>query len=220
MELTMTDIELLSIQTGKVQTHILPDGEVWTTGYVKTPRTGAVYVGKRNLEGDEQHHKKFHGGEFRPVLGYSAAHYALWQQEYGRDLPYGSFGENLTLDGLDETNVCLGDVFQIGDTVRVQVSQPRRPCDQIYMHLQIQGIRQRVDATRRTGWYMRVLAEGYIEAGMPVTRLEQPHPAWTIRWLHDVTDKPSAFRADLPALTQYEALTPNWRNRWMKHIPT
>jgi MOSC domain-containing protein YiiM len=214
----MMDIQLLSIQTGKVQTHPLPNGKEWTTGYVKTPRTGAVYLDTLHLEGDEQHHKKFHGGEFRPVLAYSAAHYPRWYQEYGRTLPYGSFGENLTLQGLDENNVALGDIFQLGDTVRVQVSQPRIPCDQIYRHLNIRGIRQRVAETRRTGWYMRVLDVGYIEAGMPVIRLEQPHPAWTIRWLHDVADNPGAFPADLPALTQYDGLSPEWRTRWAKYV--
>jgi MOSC domain-containing protein YiiM len=202
---------LLSIQTGIVQTHTLPNGEPWTTGYIKTPVSGAVFAGKIRLEGDEQKHLKFHGGEHRALLGYYAGHYSRWQQETGRALPYGSFGENFVFDDLNEDNVCLGDIYQIGDTVRVQASQPRQPCDQIYKHLQIRGIKQRVDETKRTGWYMRVLTEGQVEAGMPVTLIERGDPHWTIRRAHEAMDLKRVDAENALRLADLPALSPGWQ---------
>lgn len=208
--------KLLSIQTGRVQTHLLSNGEAWTSAYVKTPVSGAVYAGKSGLAGDEQRNLKVHGGEHRAILGYDAGHYPVWYQETGRELAYGSFGENFTLEGLSEDTVCLGDIYQIGDTVRVQVSQPRQPCHQIYNHLKIRGIQQRVDETRRTGWYFRVLNSGPVEAGMTMTLLERSQPEWTILRAHEVMDNRAVDRRAAAALAEVEALSPGWRETLKK----
>jgi MOSC domain-containing protein YiiM len=209
-------MQLLSIQVGKVQTHTLPNGEPWTTAYVKTPVRGSVFVDTLRVTGDEQHHTKFHGGTYRAVLCYSAAHYALWEQEYGQALPYGAFGENFTVSDLDETSVCLGDIYQIGATVQLEVAQPRRPCDQIYKHLRLRGISQRVEATRRTGWYLRVLQTGAVGAGDPIQRLAQPYPQWTIARAHDIYEQRNTDPAAAHALAECVALEPDWRARLAK----
>ena len=210
----MTAPRLLSIQTGCIQTHMLPNGEPWTTAYVKTPVKGPVALNALGLEGDEQQHKRFHGGEHRALLLYSAEHYTRWRQELGKDLPYGSFGENLAVTGLgDESQICLGDLYQIGDTVRVQVSQPRQPCDQIYKHLRIRGIQQRVAETQRTGWYVRVLTEGTLEAGQTITLLERPYPTWTIKRAQDVKDNRKFRREEALELAALPVLEPGWRER-------
>ncbi len=208
-------MKLLSIQVGKVQTHEY-NGKDWTTGYFKKSVSGAVWVSKLNVEGDDQHHKKFHGGEHRAILMYNSTHYDAWENELGQRLPYGSFGENFTVEGLDETQVAIGDIYQIGDALRVQVSQPRQPCNQIYQALGIRGIQNKVAQTRRTGWYLRVLDEGHAEAGMSITLLENPHPEWTITRAHEVMDRRSEQRKAAFALSQLEALEPGWRGRLAK----
>lgn len=210
----MTSPRILSIQTGRVQTHTLPDGEPWTTGYVKTPVSGSVALSALGLEGDEQQHKRFHGGEHRALLLYPAEHYPRWCEELGRDLPYGSFGENLVVAGVgDESQICIGDVFQIGENVRIQVSQPRQPCDQIYMHLQIQGIRQRVEDTHRTGWYVRVITPGALEAGQSLTLLERPFPEWNVGRAQEVKDARKTRREEALELAEIAALAPGWQSR-------
>ncbi|MCU0512404.1 MAG: MOSC domain-containing protein [Anaerolineae bacterium] len=210
-------IQLLSIQTGKIQTHTLDNGEVWTSAYIKTPVSGPVQAGRLGLTGDEQQHTKVHGGEHRAILAYPAAHYPRWQQAYGRALPFGSFGENFTLSGLDEDSVCLGDVYQVGDSVRVEVAQPRQPCNQIYKALRLRGIQQQVTTTYRTGWYLRVLAGGMVQAGMALTHLERPYPQWTIRRAHEVMDAVTVDGASARALAECAALSPGWRDTLLKH---
>ena len=205
-------MQLLSIQVGKVQTHD-HNGKEWTSAYLKKPVAGRVHVGKLTVAGDEQKHLKFHGGEHRSVLMYAAAHYAMWKAELDRDLPYGSFAENFTVSGLDEDSVCLGDTYKIGDTVRLQVSQPRQPCNQIYMALGIRGIVKKVNATWRSGWYLRTLQEGEVEAGMPITLLDRPHPEWSIVRVHEVMANRARMPQEAGELAQIEALQPTWRTR-------
>jgi MOSC domain-containing protein YiiM len=205
-------MKLLSIQVGKIQTTDY-EGEAWTSAYRKKTVSGAVYVDKLHIEGDEQASKKYHGGIHRPVLMYAAAHYGIWKNELDRDLPFGSFAENFTVEGLDEETVCIGDIFQIGETLQLQVSQPRQPCNQIYMAPGIEEIVKRIKANHRSGWYLRVLQEGYAEAGMPIQRLEQPFPEWTISRLHEVMSNRKRRKQEASELSEIEALEPGWRRK-------
>lgn len=123
----MAGIHVLSIQTGRAAT-LGPYGV--NSGFVKSGVDGAVEVGLLGLAGDEQADLSVHGGPEKAVYAYAAAHYAAWSQDYpehaDRFRP-GSLGENLTIEGLDESDICVGDVHLIGD-VRLQVCQPRQPC--------------------------------------------------------------------------------------------
>lgn len=205
-------MQLLSIQVGKVQTHEY-NGEAWTTAYFKQPVAGSVRVEPLNVAGDEQQHKKFHGGPHRAVLMYSAENYKRWQEELARDLPYGSFAENFTVSGLDENTVCLGDTYQIGNVVQLQVAQPRQPCHQIYRALGIRGISQKTGRTQRTGWYLRVIQTGLVEAGMPIQRIERLYPDWTIARCHHVMSERASRPDEAAALAESSELEPGWRKR-------
>ncbi|MHB8576232.1 MAG: MOSC domain-containing protein [Dehalococcoidia bacterium] len=157
-----------------------PAGEAWTTGFFKQPVSGAVWLGQTNVAGDGQGDRKNHGGPDKAVLAYAAAHYPHWRGELALpDLPYGAFAENFTVDGLDEGTVCIGDRFAIGGAL-LQVSQPRQPCWKIAARWQLPDLTARVEASGRTGWYLRVLCEGSVAAGADVLLLERPNPAWTI----------------------------------------
>src|SRR6202011_3972690 len=124
---------LVSIQVGLPAVHGQPGAadpldQPWRTGFFKTPLAGPVWLGRLNLVGDGQANLRVHGGADKAVLGYAASHYPLWRTELNMpDLPYGAFAENFTITLLDESRVCLGDVYVIGQA-RVQVSQPRQPC--------------------------------------------------------------------------------------------
>ncbi|GLG02304.1 MOSC domain-containing protein [Alicyclobacillus hesperidum subsp. aegles] len=159
----------------------------WYSAFGKQPVEGQRYVHAHNIDGDGQADLKNHGGPDKAVLCYAASHYPRWHAELGRRLPYGGFGENFTIAGLDETTVCIGDVFQAG-TATFQVSQMRGPCWKISAHWGIPELLDRVKATGRTGWYLRVLEEGYVEPGQSFCLVERSHPKWTIARVNDVCE--------------------------------
>src|SRR4051812_26616061 len=123
---------IVSIQIGQATRYAYEgarDGKsrTWTTAFFKTPVAGAN-VGELGLAGDQQADRENHGGIDKAVLAYSADHYPGWRTHLNLpDMPYGGFGENLTVAGLDESGVCIGDRWQARDVV-FQVSQPRQPC--------------------------------------------------------------------------------------------
>lgn len=176
---------LLSIQVGLPQTRGTegtsdPMDSPWMSGFVKEPVAGPVRLGREGLEGDGQADRQNHGGPEKAVLAYAAEHYPAWRAELGRpEVGPGGFGENLTVLGQSEATVCVGDVYAVGPA-RIQVAQPRQPCWKLARRWAINDLPGRVEATGRTGWYLRVLAEGTIEAGLDVVLLERPCPEWTI----------------------------------------
>jgi len=162
------------------------------------------------ITGDGQGDTKNHGGPDKAVLAYAAAHYAAWRTELARpDLPYGAFGENFTIADLDEERVCIGDVFEAGEAL-VQVSQPRQPCWKISARWRLPDLTARVEASGRTGWYLRVLREGNVAANDAVMLRERPHADWTLaratRTLRRRNDLSDA--AELAALPELAAV---WR---------
>lgn len=210
--------QLLSIQVGRPAVHGTPDAadplnRPWHTGFYKSAVQGPVRVGRTNVEGDGQANLKVHGGPDKAVLSYAASHYPLWRAELGLpDLPFGAFAENFTILGLDEQEVCLGDVYAIGPSVRVQVSQPRRPCANISHRWRIKELTERVDATGRTGWYLRVLAEGLVSPGADIELLERPEPKWTIARATAALRHRRTNPAEAAALAAVPALSEAWRD--------
>lgn len=137
-------------------------GEVVISGIRKRPVTvERVDVGTTNIVGDGQGDLRVHGGPEKAVYCYSADHYAGWESTYGYSGPDGfaRFGENLTVSGIIEDDVCIGDIWQWGD-VELQVSQPRWPCYKLALHADEPRIVTWFVAEARSGWYFRVLKTG------------------------------------------------------------
>ncbi|GAC1334752.1 MAG: MOSC domain-containing protein [Isosphaeraceae bacterium] len=201
---------LTSIQIG-LPRPIESVDEPWTSGIFKTKVSGPIFLRETNLVGDGQADLKNHGGPDRAVLAYSADHYHLWCVELAQgDLPFGWFGENLTILGLDERTVCIGDVFSIGPA-RVQVSQPRQPCWKLAARTGVEDLPSRVVKTMRGGWYLRVLKEGTIESGMSVELQERFHPAWPVSAAFEVANFRRTDRAATLALADLPELSTDWR---------
>jgi MOSC domain-containing protein YiiM len=155
---------LISVQVA-VPRVVLRDGVEVPTGIFKAPVEQRVFMRALNLDGDRQADLVNHGGRDKAVYAYPSEHYAAWKNELpGAELPWGSFGENLTVAGLLERDVCLGDRFQIG-AAEVVVTQPRIPCFKLNLKFQRDDMAKRFLASRRTGFYLRVLREGEIGAG-------------------------------------------------------
>jgi MOSC domain-containing protein YiiM len=161
---------LVSVQVGVPRT-VLRDGEEVSTGIFKIPVQKRLRMNALNLEGDRQADLSVHGGRDKAVYAYPSEHYAYWKNELpGMELPWGSFGENLSTQGLLEGDVCLGDRFQIG-MAEVVVTQPRLPCFKLNLKFDRDDMVKRFLTSRRTGFYFRVLREGEIGAGDKIVRV-------------------------------------------------
>jgi MOSC domain-containing protein YiiM len=148
-------------------------GRTVSTSIFKEPVAGRILVRRLSLEGDWQADLRSHGGLNKAVYAYPLEHYARWAHELGRDdLRPGQFGENLTLEGLTEDTVRLGDVFRVGGAL-LQVTQPRYPCFKLGIKMGDPSFPRRFLASGRTGFYLRVLEEGEVGAGDTVERVEK-----------------------------------------------
>jgi MOSC domain-containing protein YiiM len=217
----MATLLTLSVSPARTFTHHHHDDgrqSEWTSGIFKQAVQGKVWVGTLNIAGDQQADLKNHGGEHQAVMAYSAEHYALWRAELP-DIPWthGGFGENFTIAGQDERTVCIGDVYAIG-AVRLQVSAPRFPCWKLARRWQHKELAARVDANLRSGWYLRTLQEGEVEAGMTIERIERPYPQFSIYSVHQVFDDFDDFVDVAEQLADCPAFKPSLRQLLSKKL--
>src|SRR5690349_12767351 len=160
-------MRLVSVNVG------LPRDVIWkcktvTTGIFKEPVEGRVQLRKLNLDGDRQADLRVHGGKDKAVYCYPSEHYEYWREQLPDvHFPWGMFGENLTVEGLFESEVRIGDRLQIGSAELV-VTQPRMPCYKLALKFERDDIIKRFLDSRRTGFYVAVLREGELGAGDPI----------------------------------------------------
>lgn len=186
------------------------DGGVVSSGIVKEPVSGPVAVGATNLAGDGQADLSVHGGVDKAVYAYPYEHYAAWRRDLARDdLSPGRFGENLTLEGLPEDDVRIGDVYRMGSAL-LQVSQPRVPCFKLAIRMDDPAFARPFLRSGRTGFYLRVLEEGTVAAGDPVTRERAAEASMTVREVAGLLGN-GASAADLDRGAALAALPLGWR---------
>jgi MOSC domain-containing protein YiiM len=203
--------QVISVHVGMPRR--LDDADPWFTGIFKSRVDGSVSLNKRNLAGDAQADLRVHGGPNKAVMAYSAENYPLWRAELAltdEQFPFGAFGENLTITGLNEETVCIGDIHQIG-TATLQVSQPRSPCWKLARKWMMPDLPKRLVLTKRSGWYYRVLKEGVLEAGDEVHLIERKHADWPVRRITDVTYNFSRASGDLAEMERLDELASQWK---------
>jgi len=184
-----------------------------STAIFKKPVNGPVAVGRYNLEGDAQADLKNHGGEHMAVYAYSLDHYDYWRAILDREeMPYGQFGENLTVDGLDESVSCVGDRLRIGSSL-FTITQPRVPCFKLGIRLGDDRMPRLFSESGRTGFYLKVEREGVVQAGDAVELVERGKGEVTIRSLFEAYMKPGErSSADVFARAlDVPQLAPRWR---------
>src|SRR5262245_31410287 len=214
---------IVSIQVGRPTQYEyegFADGKsrAWTTAFFKSPVKGAVHVGALGFAGDEQADRKNHGGIDKAVLAYSADHYPFWRNHLGLpDMPYGGFGENLTITGLEESSVCIGDRWQAGEVV-LEVSQPRQPCWKMGRRWRMVDLPKQVIQNGRSGWYLRVLNEGELSAGAMIELIARPHPTWTIARASQLLYHERDNVAKLEELANVPELSRAWREELLERI--
>lgn len=197
-----------------------PVEHIWTTGFFKNPTTVSLWLSRLNLDGDGQADLENHGGPEKAVNVYPAEHYPYWAQTIGlADLQPGSFGENFTIEGLLESDVCIGDVFEVGDAL-VQVSQPRQPCWKLARRWRVKDLALLVQETGRTGWYFRVLKEGHVQAGNRLVLVERHHPNWTVFSANEVMHHRTQDRQAAQDLADCADLSSRWRTKLNRRADT
>jgi len=209
-------IQISSVQVGKIQTEGDPESRdvtrrVWTSAFRKTPVEGIVEVGTLGIAGDQIADTKHHGGIDKALLCYAESHYTRWASDLPElDFSPGGFGENLTLSGVDESTVCVGDRYRI-ESCEIEVCQPRQPCWKVARRWGDKTMTKRVAQTGRTGWYVRVLQPGQIRQGMTLERVLRPHPDWTIERINDLMYGRIQDRAATMELMAVDALSDEWK---------
>tara|TARA_B110000977_G_scaffold120770_2_gene155432 strand:+ start:7944 stop:8609 length:666 start_codon:yes stop_codon:yes gene_type:complete len=187
---------------------------------------GSIRLNHENLVGDQQSDLTVHGGVDKAVYAYPQQHYAYWQQRVGLfrrqrialpENPQGALGENLCLSGCDEKNILIGDTFQCG-TVILQVTQPRQPCWKLGHKFQQKKLPQWMLMTGYTGWYLRVLEEGEIAAGMSLEKIASGCSQWTVSRCNDLFYARGLRRADLESILQCDTLSKVWHDDFSNRL--
>jgi MOSC domain-containing protein YiiM/ferredoxin-NADP reductase len=184
-------------------------GRTVHTGAWKQPVDGPRMVRKLNIDGDGQGDLEGHGGVHRAVLVYQRDSYRHWEEHFGRDLSAGEFGENFTVDGLPDDEVCIGDRYRIGDAV-FEVSQPRVTCYRVGMRLGEPQMAALLVSHRRPGFYLRVLTEGEVAAGQEIVRIERGAEGVTVAEVDALLYLPGHPRDGLDRALRIPALSPGW----------
>ncbi len=203
----MTPIDLLA---GPVRP-LGPDGVA--SGIDKRPAERPLWLGVSGLDGDAQGDTRHHGGPEKAVHHYALDHYDDWRAQIGERRVLrqpGAFGENVSTTGLTEADIAVGDVFRLGGAV-VQVSQGRQPCWKLNLRFNLPDMAVRVQTSGRTGWYYRVMEEGWVEPGAMLERIDRPAPEWTIARLCHAFYADPLNKAELAALADLKLLAETWR---------
>lgn len=173
-------MKLLSVSVSRIRDVPHAGGTV-STGIFKEPLEGRVKVRTLGLEGDAQADRLNHGGADKAVYAYTVENYAYWQRELGRDdFRHGQFGENLTVEGMLDDAVHVGDAFRVGGAL-LQITQPRAPCYKLGIRMGSREFPKRFLASSRVGFYLRVLEEGEVGAGDDIQRVETEPVRMTVR---------------------------------------
>ncbi len=165
-------MKVISLNVGRPRL-VLDRGRQVSTGIFKSPVAGPVMMRQTNLDGDRQADLNAHGGINKAVYAYPSEHYEFWRGELqGTELTWAQFGENLTTEGLFESDACIGDQFRIGGAV-LKVAQPRIPCYKLGIRFGRDDMPKRFLASGRSGIYFSVVEEGLIEAGDAIELMER-----------------------------------------------
>jgi MOSC domain-containing protein YiiM len=165
---------------------------------------------EQGFEGDGVGDRKHHGGSDKAVCVYSLDHYSFWERTLGIPMPQAAFGENLSVIGMGEDSVCIGDRYRIG-TAEVQVSQPRQPCGTLAARYGREDFVKLVVDSGRTGFYFKVVKEGRVQAGDAVTLVEHDARGVSVAFANQVFHHDRKNRAAIEKVLSVPALSASWQ---------
>jgi MOSC domain-containing protein YiiM len=209
-------MQVISVNVG-LPREVIWKGKTVSTGIFKEPVEGRIRMRSLNLDGDRQADLTVHGGQDKAVYAYPVEHYAYWQQKCpDEELPWGSFGENLTVEGLSETTVNIGDRFRIG-SAEVMVTQPRFPCFKLNLKFARDDMVRQFLNSRLSGIYFSVMQEGEIGTGDEIELIHQDEHNVTVADIVQIYVR-EANEALVRRAVQVPALAASLRNYFQEQI--
>jgi MOSC domain-containing protein YiiM len=194
-----------------------PFDREWSSGIFKKPVTGKLWLrapptsATAALTSDLQEDPEFHGGPDKAINCYSFDYYPFWKAELElEDFPVGAFGENFTTAELADEDVCVGDRYEIGEAL-VEVSQPRSPCWKLSWRWRIAELERLLLIANKTGWYFRVIREGFIEQGQELKLVERKYPNFSITQVNTIRYRELRNLKAAKELADCEELSETWR---------
>jgi MOSC domain-containing protein YiiM len=208
----------VDVLTGQLRTI---GGTSTKSGIFKLPITTPVFVDWNGLSGDVQADLRFHGGRDKAIHHYPFENYEFWSKiypdsEFDRARP-GYVGENISTIGYTESEVCIGDIFELGEAI-VQISEGRTPCRKLDMRFEIGGLGRKIRNTGKIGWYYRVLRRGSLKSGDILRLTERPFPNWTVERVHNLIFKNNFNENDLNSIINIDTLGRSWKSKAVKKI--
>ena len=194
------------------------NGKNETTGIYKKPINQPIYLEKEQVKGDEISNRKVHGGEFKACYLFSADYYPYWENLYPQlDWDFGMLGENVTVKGLDESKLFIGDIYKIG-TALIQVTQPREPCNTFAAKMGSKNILKQFIAHAHPGIYVRVLEEGFVTNNDTMILVEQAKHSLTIVQFFELLFSKEKNQRYLKLAIENESLPENKRVKLANYL--
>ncbi|EOO27183.1 cytoplasmic protein [Bacillus cereus BAG1X2-3] len=210
------EYQLLSLSIG-LPKEVTYGGKVINTGINKKQVKEPVYLSFVKFNGDGQADLVHHGGVDKAVCVYTGDHYPYWEKELNQDLVYGAFGENITVSGMREEDVCIGDTFELGEAI-VQVTQPRQPCFKLAKKYNIPKLPLYFQETGYTGFYFRVLKEGWVSSVDTLKRLQSDPKGVSVAFANRIMHKEKQNIEGVKRILEVNALSSSWRKSFEKRI--
>lgn len=208
-------ITSINIGTPRVVTYA--EGRKLKTSLQRKQVKDKVFLDLLGFEGDQVADPINHGGPDKAVCGYPANHYPVWEVELSRNMPPASFGENLTIEGLTEDQIHIGDIFRIGEA-EIQCTQPRQPCHKLTKIFEYPKLASRIQELGYCGYYFRVLKQGWLNQGMTLERIHSDEENISVLDAHYLMYRDKNKYEAIEKLMAHPALSESWKNSFGKRL--
>ncbi|MFT4611627.1 MAG: MOSC domain-containing protein YiiM [Glaciecola sp.] len=210
-------MQIISTNVAKPTTFIW-NGKEETTGIYKQPVDAPIYLGNETVKDDEVSDRKHHGGEFKACYLFSADHYPYWKNRYPHlEWTYGMLGENLTVEGLNEKKLLIGDIYKVGNTL-IQITQPREPCYKFSMKFDSNTVLKEFIEHGYPGTYVRVLEEGTVSVGDTFTLVKKATNSISIFQFFELLFSKDKNKDHIKAIIDNEALPKKKREQLRRYL--
>ncbi|NJO88891.1 MAG: MOSC domain-containing protein [Chloroflexia bacterium] len=209
-------MKISSVNIGNPQT-INWRGKKLQTGIYKYPVNTSIYLGTEDVKNDHVIDRRYHGGVDKACYLFSEDHYTFWKTQYPNlDWNWGMFGENLTIKGLDEDQLMIGDVFKMGEAI-VQITQPRQPCFKLGIKFGTQKMIKEFVESGHSGTYVRVIESGNVQKGDAFIPVEKATNSISIKEVFNLLYADKSFVEKAKAAIKIESLAEACKRDLMKH---
>ena len=208
---------IASVNIGTPREVIYAEGHKLKTSLKRKPVKEKIFLDLMGFEGDQVTDPVNHGGRDKAVCGYPADHYSTWEKELSRELPPAAFGENLTIEGLTEDQIHIGDIFRVGEA-EIQCTQPRQPCHKLTKIFGFPKLASRIQTLGHCGYYFRVLKQGWLEKGAAVKRIHLDEEKISVKDAHYLMYRDKTRYEAIEELVAHPALSESWKASFGKRL--